>query len=89
VQSDLPNALTGVYATDPQYGQKLIMIMQHFNLEQYDKPKQLKPPISSAEKNRRCGDCGHSERWRNLCGPQHMHIAYRFDVNLIIACFGG
>jgi flagellum-specific peptidoglycan hydrolase FlgJ len=32
------NALTGHYATDPQYGAKLIAIMREFNLYQYDKP---------------------------------------------------
>jgi len=30
------NALTGVYATDPQYGQDLIQIMQQFDLYRYD-----------------------------------------------------
>jgi hypothetical protein len=30
------NALTGVYATNPRYGQDLIQIMQQFNLYRYD-----------------------------------------------------
>lgn len=30
------NALTGVYATDPQYGGKLISIMKKYNLYQYN-----------------------------------------------------
>jgi flagellum-specific peptidoglycan hydrolase FlgJ len=30
------SALTGVYATDPGYGAKLISLMQHYNLYQYD-----------------------------------------------------
>jgi flagellum-specific peptidoglycan hydrolase FlgJ len=30
------NALTGVYATDPQYGANLITIMRRYNLYQYD-----------------------------------------------------
>ncbi len=30
------SALTGVYATDPQYGAKLINLMQHYDLYQYD-----------------------------------------------------
>ena len=30
------SALTGVYATDPSYGAKLISLMQQFNLYQYD-----------------------------------------------------
>jgi hypothetical protein len=32
------NALTGVYATDPNYGSSLIRLMHTFNLYQYDKP---------------------------------------------------
>lgn len=31
------NALTGVYATDPHYGAKLIAIMDKFDLYQFDK----------------------------------------------------
>jgi flagellum-specific peptidoglycan hydrolase FlgJ len=33
---DFANALTGHYATDPHYGQKLIQIMDEYNLYQYD-----------------------------------------------------
>lgn len=32
------NALTGVYATDPNYGSSLIRLMHTYNLYQYDKP---------------------------------------------------
>ena len=31
-------ALTGVYATDPQYGAKLVSLMQHYDLYRYDTP---------------------------------------------------
>jgi len=79
------NALTGVYATDPQYGQKLIMIMQHFDLEQYDKQKQPKPSVS-AEKAAAVATVGTLSAGAISAIPQHMHIAYSFDVNLIIAC---
>src|SRR5262249_40570959 len=31
-------ALTGVYATDPQYGAKLVSLMQQYDLYRYDSP---------------------------------------------------
>ena len=31
------NSLTGVYATSPTYGKKLIQIMKQYNLYQYDR----------------------------------------------------
>ncbi len=31
-------SLTGIYATDPHYGDKLIRLMEQFNLYQYDLP---------------------------------------------------
>lgn len=31
------NCLTGVYATDPNYGSKLLRIIKHFDLTKYDK----------------------------------------------------
>ena len=36
---DEANALTGIYAGDPQYGKKLIEIIERYNLTQYDKKK--------------------------------------------------
>lgn len=33
------DALTGVYATDPHYGAKLVMIMHTHDLQQYDHPQ--------------------------------------------------
>ena len=41
------NALTGVYATDPDYGAKLISLMHEFNLYQYD-PAPGAAPVSAA-----------------------------------------
>ncbi len=38
------SALTGVYATDPSYGAKLISLMQQYNLYQYDAGTPSAPP---------------------------------------------
>ena len=37
--NDEANALTGIYAGDPQYGKKLIDIIERYNLTQYDTQK--------------------------------------------------
>jgi len=48
------SALTGVYATDPQYGQTLINLMQQYNLYQYDHhaPATTTTPAKSPAKPR-------------------------------------
>ena len=33
---DFAHALTGVYATDPEYGDKIVEIMRQSSLEKYD-----------------------------------------------------
>jgi hypothetical protein len=42
------NDLTGVYATDPQYGANLIAIMRLYNLYQYDATSQAAPQAATA-----------------------------------------
>jgi hypothetical protein len=42
------NALTGVYATDPDYGAKLINLMQEFDLYQYDAAPAAAAPAPAA-----------------------------------------
>jgi hypothetical protein len=41
------NALTGVYATNPEYGANLIQLMQQYNLYSYDVPEQASAPAAA------------------------------------------
>jgi flagellum-specific peptidoglycan hydrolase FlgJ len=42
------NSLTGVYATDPDYGANLIALMKLYNLYQYDTTPTATPPVTPA-----------------------------------------
>jgi len=50
---DVPDAfandLTGIYATDPNYGTNLIALMRLYNLYQYDSPAQTPAPQASPQ----------------------------------------
>lgn len=45
---DFANALTGVYATDPNYGAKLISLMKAHNFYAYDQLPAVEPPVATA-----------------------------------------
>jgi flagellum-specific peptidoglycan hydrolase FlgJ len=49
------NSLTGVYATDPNYGANLIALMKLYNLYQYDKTPTATPSATSASAPSRSG----------------------------------
>jgi len=60
------NALTGVYATDPGYGQKLIGLMRQYDLYRYDRTAHA--VTSSAAAPGRTSEPGHRRVTRTLPG---------------------
>ena len=59
-------ALTGIYATDPEYGAKLIQLMKHYGLYRFDDPAARGDASSTAP-----GGAAHGHGGGRLSVPQH------------------
>ena len=59
-------ALTGIYATDPEYGAKLIQLMEHYGLYRFDRPAARGDASGSAH-----GGAAHGHGGGRPSAPQH------------------
>src|SRR5215467_10477108 len=66
-------ALTGIYATDPQYGNKLVELMQRYDLYRYDMPAPASAPHRTASGTR--PRAGAPKPGAHLASPGATHTA--------------